>query len=86
VAGPVFKSQSAHGNFNLIFTSKCMTGEDDVQGHFLGMPYDFRKPSFEKIKKRFWNSEDRRILTPMVFGWGYAFNLYELGRSLKIVR
>jgi hypothetical protein len=63
-----------------------MTDKEDVQGHFLGMPYDFRKPSFEKMKKRFWNPKDIRFLTPMVFGWGYAFNLYELGRRLKILK
>ena len=59
--------------------------KEDVQGYFLGTPYDFRKPSINKVKQRFWNSEDQRILTPMVFGWGYAFNLYEIGRRLKIL-
>ena len=62
-----------------------MAGKDDAQGYFLGVPYDFRKPGLEKVKRRIWNPDDRRFLTPMVFGWGYAFNLYELGRRLKLL-
>ena len=53
------------------------------QGHFLGLPYDFRKPTLERVKERFWNPDDRRVLTPMVFGWGYAINIYEIGRRLS---
>ena len=53
------------------------------QGHFLGLPYDFRKPTLTRVKERFWNPDDNRVLTPMVFGWGYAINLYEVGRRLS---
>ena len=61
------------------------TENQDVQGYFLGMPYDFRKPSLEKLKRRFWSKEDDRLFTPMAFGWGYAFNLYQLGRKLGVL-
>ena len=50
----------------------------DPQGEFLGMPYDFRRPTLSRIKARFWNPADDRLLTPMAFGWGYAVNLRAL--------
>jgi hypothetical protein len=51
----------------------------DPQGWFLGLPYDFRMPTFTRFKARFWNSDDDRLLTPMVFGWGYAVNFGAIG-------
>ncbi len=53
---------------------------------FLGIPYDWRRPSPSRIKERSWNAEDRRLFTPKVFGWGYSINWYELARRLRIVR
>jgi hypothetical protein len=53
------------------------------QGRFLGLPYDFRKPTFARVKERFWNPDDKRVLTPMAFGWGYAVNIHEIGRRLS---
>jgi hypothetical protein len=55
-------------------------------GRFLGIPYDWRKPSWARIKQRWWNPHDRRILTPKSFGWGFDLNLYELLRRLRLVR
>lgn len=62
-----------------------MSDRDDVQGRFLGMPYDWRQPTADRFKRRFWNPDDERIWTPMAFGWGYAVNLYEVGRRLRIL-
>lgn len=59
------------------------TTSTEPQGSFLGLPYDFRKPTVTRVKERFWNPDDSRVLTPMVFGWGYAINLYEVGRRLS---
>jgi hypothetical protein len=59
------------------------TAPTEPQGSFLGLPYDFRKPTVTRVKERFWNPDDSRVLTPMVFGWGYAINLYEVGRRLS---
>jgi len=30
--------------------------------------------------------DESRVFTPMVFGWGYAINLYELGRRLNLIQ
>jgi hypothetical protein len=55
-------------------------------GRFLGLPYDWRAPTWERVRLRVWNPADRRLLTPKTFGWGYDLNLYELARRLRLVR
>ena len=55
-------------------------------GRFLGIPYDWRAPTWERVKSRCWNPSDRRLLTPKTFGWGYDLNLYELARRLRLLR
>ncbi|WP_227984203.1 DUF5808 domain-containing protein [Nocardia spumae] len=59
-----------------------MTEPDDrvpaPQGKALGMPYDWRRPTFARIRARLWNPDDPRIFTPKSFGWGYDLNLYRL--------
>jgi hypothetical protein len=52
-------------------------------GKFLGVPYDWRRPTWERYKSRWWNPKERRIITPRAFGWGYDFNLYEVARRLR---
>lgn len=54
-------------------------------GTFLGIPYDWRKPTWAVIKERSWNPKDRRIFTPHVFGWGWSINFYQLLRKLGLV-
>lgn len=49
-------------------------------GKFLGVPYDWRRPTRMRFKQRVWNPDDRRVLTPRWFGWGYDINL---GRLLR---
>ena len=46
----------------------------DTQGRFLGMPYDWRRPTARKVKHRLWNPGGP-LLSPKVFGWGYTLNL-----------
>ena len=53
-------------------------------GSFLSVPYDWRKPTVERFKSRWWNTEDRRIFTPKVFGWGFDVNLAEVSRRLRL--
>lgn len=55
-------------------------------GKFLGIPYDFRKPTWEVIKQRSWNPKDQRIFTPHVFGWGWSINLYQLFLKLGLIK
>lgn len=42
------------------------------------VPYDFRRPTLSRVKARWWNPRDRRILTPRVFGVGWAVNVGRL--------
>lgn len=56
---------------------------DDVQGRFLGMPYDWRMPTFERIAKRMWNPGGP-LLSPKSFGWGYTLNLAHPGSGWAV--
>ncbi len=50
-------------------------------GTVLGfVPYDFRRPTLARVKARWWNPRDRRLLTPRVFGIGWAVNLARLAK------
>ena len=51
---------------------------------FLGIPYDWRPPTWSRMKERYWNPEDRRVLTPKVYGWGWTINCYEVARRLGL--
>jgi hypothetical protein len=53
-------------------------------GRYLGMPYDWRRPTAVRFKSRWWNPKDRRVFTPKWFGWGYDVNLYEVARRLHL--
>ncbi|WP_330183740.1 hypothetical protein OHB26_09000 [Nocardia sp. NBC_01503] len=52
----------------------------DPQGKFLGVPYDWRRPTWDRVKSRWWNPDEPKFLTPKSFGWGYDFNLYRIFR------
>jgi hypothetical protein len=47
-------------------------------GTFLGVPYDWRRPTVERTKQRWWNPGEPRLFVPRVFGWGYDMNLARL--------
>jgi hypothetical protein len=51
-------------------------------GRFLGIPYDWRRPTARRAQQQKWNPEDRRILAPKSFGWGYTINVRGLWRRL----
>ena len=55
-------------------------------GTYLGIPYDWRRPTVERVKSRWWNPKDRRIFTPKTFGWGFDVNLYQVARRLGLRR
>jgi hypothetical protein len=62
-----------------------MAGEDK-RGRFLGLPHDWRRPTRERLKRGTWDPEERQVLVPKVYGWGYGINLYEIARRLRLVR
>ncbi len=47
------------------------------------IPYDLRPPTLARIHQRLWNTDDRRILVPTVFGVGWTVNV---GQVLNRVR
>lgn len=50
------------------------------QGRVLGIvPYDFRPPTWERIRAAYWNPEDSRLFTERVLGVGWAINLHRAG-------
>jgi uncharacterized membrane protein len=55
-------------------------------GTFLGVPYDWRRPTLARAKSRWWNADDKRIFTPKTYGWGYDINVREVLRRLRIAR
>lgn len=53
----------------------------DWRGSVFGIPYDFRPPTLERIRERWWNETDPRLFTPHVFGVGWSINLARLKPS-----
>jgi len=49
------------------------------------VPYDFRLPTWGRIKDAYWNPYDSRIFTPEVFGVGWAINFYALLDRLRVI-
>lgn len=59
---------------------------DKRKGTFLGVPYDMRPPTPSRVKERFWNPDEDRVLVPAIFGWGWAINWHALLRRLGVIR
>jgi hypothetical protein len=58
--------------------------EREWHGELAGfIPYEFRPPTLARIRERWWNPEDERILTPHVFGVGWSLNV---GRIVELAR
>ena len=53
------------------------------EGRFLGVPYDFRVPTIDRIRRRWWNRDDGRIFMPCAFGIGWALNLFQLAEKFR---
>lgn len=44
---------------------------------FGAVPYDFRPPTWKRIREAYWNPESDRLFSDRVFGVGWAINLYK---------
>ena len=42
------------------------------------VPYDFRMPTIERARRRWWNPDEPRLFVPQVFGVGWTINLARL--------
>ena len=47
------------------------------------VPYDFRPPTWERIRLAYWNPDSDSLFTDRVFGVGWAVNLYQAKRLLQ---
>ena len=41
------------------------------------VPYDFRPPTWERIRSAYWNPDSHELFSDRVFGVGWAVNLYQ---------
>jgi len=56
------------------------------QGRVLGVvPYDFRPPTWQKIREAYWNPDSDRLFSDRVFGVGWAVNLYRANTLMEDV-
>jgi hypothetical protein len=47
------------------------------EGRVMGVvPYDFRPPTWQRIRDAYWNPSSDRLFSDRVFGVGWAVNLY----------
>src|SRR5437660_9726734 len=47
------------------------------QGRVFGLvPYDFRPPTWSRIRDAYWNHQSEKLFSDRVFGVGWAVNLY----------
>ena len=54
-------------------------------GRVLGIPYDVRVPTAERIAERLWNPRDPRIWMPRVFGMGWDLNMGAVAVRLNLI-
>jgi hypothetical protein len=52
-------------------------------GRWLRLPYDWRRPTRQRLLERAWNPDDPRLLTPKAYGWGLGVNAYWLVHPLR---
>jgi hypothetical protein len=53
-------------------------------GRVMGtVPYDFRPPTWERIRDAYWNPDSDRLFSDRVFGVGWAVNLYRAKTLLE---
>ncbi len=55
----------------------------DIQGRFLGIPYDWRLPRLAKVKERVYRPGGP-MFPPKVFGWGWTLNLAHPGTKVLL--
>jgi hypothetical protein len=54
------------------------------EGRVLGVvPYDFRPPTLDRIRRAYWNPESDRLFSDRVFGVGWALNLHRAKTLLE---
>lgn len=62
------------------------TDDGSASGTFLGMPYDFRMPTPERVQSRWWSPTNPKIMVPKAFGAGWTVNFGALAVKLHLIR
>ncbi|MEZ0092201.1 DUF5808 domain-containing protein [Streptacidiphilus sp. EB129] len=44
-------------------------------GRIIGLPYDFRPPTLQRLRAEYWDPQSDALFTPHAFGVGYGVNL-----------
>ena len=58
--------------------------EREWHGTVAGLiPYDFRKPTLERLRDAWWNPDEERVFTDRVFGVGWAVNLARVAQLVR---
>ncbi len=61
-------------------------GERTWHDHLFGvLPYDFRVPTWARVKQSLWDLESERIFIPHVFGVGWGINIGGLLKRAGLV-
>ena len=47
------------------------------------IPYDFRMPTLQSMRRAYWNPDDDRLFTDRVLGVGWTVNFYTVWRILQ---
>ncbi|MBV9804265.1 MAG: hypothetical protein JO130_13780 [Solirubrobacterales bacterium] len=55
----------------------------EPQGRFLGIPYNWRRPTRGEVGRGVWDPSDERIWAPKNYGWGYGINFAALVRRVR---
>lgn len=57
-----------------------------LHGRLLGVPYELRFPTAERVVSLWWNPLDRHVFVPTFFGLGWSINFGALAVKLGMVR
>lgn len=50
------------------------------QGRFLGLPYNWKRPTWAELRRAYWDPDERRVIVPKTYGWGLDINFAALLR------
>ena len=48
-----------------------------------GVPYDFRPPTVEKLRRTFWDADNPKVVVPHGFGVGWSVNFARLAALVQ---
>ena len=50
------------------------------------VPYDFRFPTVDRVRRSFWDPDDERVILPRAFGIGWSVNAAAVLKRLSAVK